>query len=146
MKMNNAKKTAYILASAIFCLLAAFGKAHAEEALYNLSLGFDKLTQTTDDPKAPPPTSLLTAKYGFKGTNEFKPYLGTGLAYTFQQENKPGDKTRINAGVAGQAGFNYLLGGNSSLNIDYKYLHITPDAKHGDTPPQSIGVGIKIKF
>lgn len=146
MKMNVPKTTSYIIAATTLCLMAGIAPTHAEEAHNNLSLGFGSLTQASDDPKAPPPPSLLTAKYGFKATNGFKPYLGTGLAYTLRQENKPGDKTRINAGVAGQAGFSYLLGENSSLNIDYKYLHLSPDSKHGDTPPQSIGVGIKINF
>lgn len=90
----------------------------------------------------------MTAKYGFSFAKDFKPYLGTGLAYSFQPEAKPGDTIKIKAGVAGQAGFSYLLGGNSSLNIDYKYFNVVQGATHGDskTAPQSLGVGLEIKF
>jgi len=120
-------------------------KSHAEEAIDKISLGYGCITQVIDDPKAPPP-SLLTAKYKFGGTKEFKPYLGTGLAYTFQNESKTGDNSKITAGVAGQAGFRYLLNENSTLNIDYKCLLMPPTSNHNDSTPQSIGVGVKIQF
>jgi hypothetical protein len=49
--------------------------------------------------------------------------------------------------VVGQAGFNYLLGAKSALKFDYKVLTVTPDTvRDPKTPPQSIGVGVDIKF
>lgn len=118
--------------------------AHAEEIIDRLSLRHDDIRLVTDDPKKPAP-SLLTAKFGFRESSGFMPYLGTGLVYTLQQDEKKKDKM-ISTGIAGQAGFSYLLDKNSSLNIDYKYLHMPPDSKNNDSSPQSIGIGVKIKF
>ncbi|MSN26695.1 MAG: outer membrane beta-barrel protein [Geobacter sp.] len=130
----------------IFLYLSFIGfESHAEEVIDKLSLGYGCISQVIDDPKAPPPT-LLTAKYKFGGTREFKPYLGTGLAYTIHNENKSGDNTKITAGVAGQAGFRYLLNENSFLNIDYRCLLMPPAPNHNDSTPQSVGVGVKIQF
>ncbi len=143
--MSMLKRLAYIFTTVISILPPGLSKSHAEEVISNFSLGYGNLTLTENDPKAPAPV-ILTAKYGFKGSSGFRPYLGTGLAYTLQQETKPGEKTKITAGIAGQAGFSYLLGESSSLNIDYKYFHISPVSKQGDTSPQSIGIGLKIQF
>lgn len=130
---------------AAFNMLTGAGLSFAGETASRLSVGYGSVTQPTDDPKAPA-ANLLTAKYGFKGVKGFTPYLGTGLAYTVNPETKPGNNININTGIGGQAGFSYLLGENSLLNIDYNYLNLSPDTKHGDTPSQSIGVGINIKF
>lgn len=118
----------------------------AGEVESRFSLGYGSLSQAPADAKAPSP-GLLTAKYGFGLAREFKPYLGTGMSYSIQPEARPGDTTRIKTGLAGQAGFSYLLGGNSALKFDYKVLTVTPDtARDPKTPPQSIGVGVDIKF
>lgn len=143
--MKTQFAVSYTSVIAIFILAAGQVMAHADELIDRLHLDYGSVTSKIDDPKAPPP-SLLTAKYGFKSLKGFTPYLGTGLAYTLQPSAKPGEKTKITTGIAGQAGFSYLLDENSSLNIDYNYLHLSPDQNHGDSPPQSLGVGIKIKF
>ena len=128
-------------------LLAETGISNAEEAHSRFSLDYGSLTTAPADPKAPEPGGV-TAKYGFSFTKDIRTYVGTGLAYSFQTQAKPGDTNKIKAGVAGQAGFRYLLDGNSSLNIDYKYFNVAPDAMRGDsrTPPQTLGVGLEIKF
>lgn len=135
-------KTVAIIACA---LLALSSFSHAEDGRF--SLGYGSLTPAPADPKVPEPGGV-TAKYGFSIAKDFKPYVGTGLAYSFQPQEKSGDPRNIKAGVAGQAGFSYLLDENSSLNIDYKYFNIAPEATRGDskTAPQSIGVGLEIKF
>ncbi|HEY5523419.1 MAG TPA: OmpW family outer membrane protein, partial [Desulfuromonadaceae bacterium] len=99
------------------------------------------------DVKAPEP-GAVTAKYGFKIAKDFMPYMGTGLAYTYQPDIKSGDITRLKTGVAAQFGFSYLLGTNSTLNLDYKYLSVSPEQQRGDskTTPQSLGIGLDIKF
>jgi outer membrane protein W len=134
---------------AILCcgMLALTTISCAEEEGSRLSLGYTSMNLAPADPKAPAPAAV-TAKYGFGSAKDFKPYLGTGLAYSYQPEAKPGDTTKIRAGVAGQAGFRYLLGGNSSLSFDYKYFNVTPDPTRGDsrTAPHSLGVGFDIKF
>ena len=120
----------------------------AEEASKGFSLGYGSLNPGATDVKAPSP-NVLTAKYGFSFTKDFIPYVGTGLAYSIPQEVKTTDNTqRIKTGVAGQAGFKYRLGGNSSLHLDYKYLNLEPDTSHGGSsaPPQSLGIGLDIKF
>lgn len=138
---------AIIYASAFTTLftLAGHEVAFADEAIDHLSLGHGNMFQIVDDPKKPA-LCLLTAKYGFNSLSGFSPYLGTGLAYTLQPESKSGDNARISTGIAAQAGFSFLLGENSYLNIDYKYLLISPETHHCDTPPQNIGVGVTIKF
>ena len=74
--------------------------------------------------------------------------MGTGLAYTYQPDVRYGDITKFKAGVAAQFGFNYLIDTNSTLKLDYKYLSISPDLPRGDSksPPQSVGIGLDIKF
>lgn len=142
-------KTATILFLAIGWIASAgSGVACAEEAYKSFSLGYGNLNPAAAETRNPAP-GVLTALYGFSVAKDFMPYVGTGLAYSIQQEIKPGDTTqRIKAGVAGQAGIKFLLDANSSLNFDYKYLHLETGTPHGDpkTPPQSIGIGIDIKF
>ncbi len=119
----------------------------AEELYRQFSLGAGNLTQAPADAKAPAP-GAVTAKYGFKISKDFLPYMGTGIAYSYQPDTKSGDITKVQTGVAAQFGFSYLLDGNSSLKMDYKYLSISPEQQRGDSrnPPQSIGIGLDIKF
>ena len=119
----------------------------AEELYRQFSLGGSRLTAAPTDAMAPEP-GVVTAKYGFKIAKDFMPYMGTGLAYTYQPDLKSGDVTRLKTGVAAQFGFSYLLGINSTLNLDYKYLSVSPEQQRGDTkaPPQSLGIGLDIKF
>lgn len=121
--------------------------ASAEELYRQFSLGGDRLTMAPSDAKAPEP-GIVTAKYGFKIAQDFMPYMGTGLAYKYQPDARTGDITNLKTGVAAQIGFTYLLGEGSTLKLDYKYLSLSPEQPHGDsrTAPQSIGIGVDIKF
>jgi outer membrane protein W len=121
--------------------------SYAEDRYRHFSLGSGGLTAAPVDPKAPEP-GVVTAKYGFNIAKDFIPYMGTGLAYTYQPDTRTGDITKFKTGVAAQFGFNYLLGTNSTLKLDYKYLAVSPDQARGDTktPPQSLGIGLDIKF
>lgn len=119
----------------------------AEEFYKQFSLAGDSLTTAPADAMAPEP-GMVTAKYGFKIAKDFMPYMGTGVAYTYQPDTKTGDITRLKTGLAAQFGFNYLLGTNLTLKLDYKYLSVSPDQQRGDsrTAPQSLGIGLQIKF
>lgn len=130
-----------------FVMLMRVSPGSAEELYRQFSLGGGTLTMAPADAKAPEP-GVLTAKYGFKIAKDFMPFMGTGLAYTYQPDNKSGDITKFKTGVAAQFGFNYLLGTNSTLKLDYKYLTVSPEQARGDsrTPPQSLGIGLDIKF
>ena len=141
--MNNTGIMNIIVTIITSVVLATTSISFADEDHSRFSLDYGRLTPAPVDPKAPEP-GCVTATYGFSFAKKFKPYVGTGLAYSFQPEDKHGDIKKIKTGVAGQAGFSYLLGENSSLNIDYKYLHVTPDSLQ--EPPQSLGVGLEIKF
>jgi outer membrane protein W len=119
----------------------------ADEAYEQFSLGTGSLGMAPSDEKSPDP-GIVTANYGFKISKDFMPYMGTGLAYTYQPDSKTGDITKIRTGVAAQLGFKYLLGTNSTLKLDYKYLSVSPDLSRGDSkaPPQLLGIGFDIKF
>jgi outer membrane protein W len=145
--MNHLQKhiTALLLLFSPLFLHASPGST--EELYQQFSLGGGRLTTAPSDAKAPEPGSV-TAKYGFKIAKDFMPYMGTGVAYTYQPDAKTGDITRFKTGVAAQFGFNYLLGENSTLKLDYKYLSVSPEQQRGDsrTAPQSLGIGLDIKF
>ena len=131
------------------CFIVIFSgyPVFAEEPFQSFSLGGGTLTSTPVDTKAPEP-GVVTAKYGFKIAKDFLPYMGTGLAYSYQSDMKSGDITKLRTGVAAQIGFNVLLGSQSTLKLDYKYLSISPELPRGDskTAPQSLGIGLDIKF
>lgn len=134
----------------LFLCFAAFlhvSQCSAEDLYQQFSLGGGRLTTAPSDIKAPEP-GAVTAKYGFKIAKDFQPYMGTGLAYTYQPDIKTGDITRLRTGVAAQFGFSYLLGEHSTLKLDYKYLSVSPEQTRGDsrTAPQSLGIGLDIKF
>jgi len=134
------------LHAVILCILLADSTTSpADDAITRLSVGHDPFTHATPDPKVQSP-SILGAKYGFSGGKGFMPYLGTGIAYTLLPEVKLGDTTKLKTGVAAQAGASYQFGGNFSLSLDYKYLYIPADLQRGEAPPQSIGVGVNIRF
>ena len=121
--------------------------ATADTLTDRIVLGGATLSKAPLDVKAPEP-GFVAARYGFSVAKDFVPYMGTGLAYTYQSDLKSGDITRIKAGVAAQVGFNYLLGDNVSLKLDYNYLAVSPDAPRGDSKPnpQSLGIGLHLKF
>src|SRR6185369_8370133 len=109
----------------LLCLdtLLHVSSGSAEELYQQFSLGGGRLTTAPSDAKAPEP-GAVTAKYGFKISKDFMPYMGTGLSYTYQPDTKTGDITRLKTGFSAQLGFNYLLGVNSTLKLDYKYLSV----------------------
>lgn len=131
--------------SSFICLFVF--PAFADNIYQQFSLGGGRLTTAPSDAKVPEP-GVVTAKYGFRISKDFEPYMGTGLAYVYQPDQKTGDMTKLKTGVAAQFGFSYFLGTNSILKLDYKYLSISPEQLHGDpgTPPQSLGIGLDIKF
>jgi outer membrane protein W len=141
--------TTYISVLFCFCctLFSFAFPCRAEEPTHQFSLGSGKFTMAPVDEKAPEP-GLVTAKYGFRIAKDFMPYMGTGLAYTYQPDTKTGDMTRLRTGVAAQLGFSYFLGTHSTLKLDYKYLTVAPDLPRGDprTAPQSLGLGLDIRF
>jgi len=124
----------------------------AGESQGGLLLDYGSLSQLPADAKNPvdvkaPTSGMLTAQYGFGFDREFIPYLGTGLSYNIHPDIRPGDPVKIKAGLAGQAGFKYLLGENLMLKFDYKILTVTPDSsRDSSTPSQSLGMGVHIKF
>ncbi|KAB0672463.1 porin family protein [Oryzomonas sagensis] len=120
----------------------------AGEEKDGFSLGYGILRPVATDTTGKSP-GLLTAKYGFSLLKNVTPYIGTGVAYALPQDATATDApTKLKTGVAGQAGVSFNLSGNSSLVIDYKYLHFTNDPPTSDrsTPPQSLGIGVHIKF
>ena len=133
----------------LFCIiiLCCTSSGFADELYHRFSLAGGNLTSAPSDSKAPEPAAV-TAKYGFKIAKDFMPYMGTGLAYTYQSDMKTGDISKVKTGVAAQLGFSYLLSTNSTLKLDYKYLSLSPEQTRNDsrTPPQSLGIGLDIKF
>lgn len=140
--------TSFLIQIIIIHLMLLLGSSdsNAEDAYKQFSLGAGSLNATADK-KAPAP-GLVTAKYGFEISKEFMPYMGTGVAYSYQSDLKTGDVKNLRTGFAAQLGFNYLISKKSSLKLDYKYLSLTPDIPHGDqrSTPQSLGIGFDIKF
>jgi len=134
-----------VTAIVVVIMLAGASPSLADDAISHFSLGHDRFTLATPDPKVPSP-SVIGAKYGFSDANGFRSYLGTGIAYTLLPEVKPSDTLKLRTGMAAQAGASYQLRGNLSLSLDYKYLLIAPEAQRGDAPPLSIGIGVQIKF
>jgi len=101
-----------------------------------------------------PPT--LTVQYHFTDFGAFKPYLGAGLNYTrFSSVNLPAgfsiDKNSF--GLAVQAGLDFAIDSQWSLNLDVKKVQIRTDLKSGGTglgkikvDPLLVGVGVGYKF
>lgn len=145
--MNNLLKYAAALLFISLVLQLYASTASADEPVEGLSLGGATLAMTPPDPKISE-HSVLTAKYGFKVAKDFLPYFGTGLAYTYQPDSRTGDITNLRTGIAAQIGFSYFLDTGLTLKLDYKYLSLPPEKSLGDAreTPQSIGIGLDIKF
>jgi outer membrane protein W len=110
------------------------------------TLGSGTLQPVTTDTAGKNP-GVLTAKYGFSLLKDFTPYIGTGVAYVLPQDAGLIDaSTKLKTGLAGQAGVSFNLGINSALVIDYKYLRLSNDPSNSGSPPQSLGIGVNIKF
>ena len=145
--MKGLQQNSSALVFICFVMLLSASPSFAEGVFKQFSIGGSTLTDAPSDAKAPEP-GAITAKYGFVIANDFIPYLGTGLAYSYQPDAATGDILNLHTGVAAQAGFSYLLGVNSTLKLDYKYLSLSPEPSRHDsqTTPQSIGIGIDVKF
>lgn len=94
----------------------------------------------------------LTAKFSPRLSDDLKMYIGTGLAYSLPA---PKDATRevetgLKTGVAGQAGVDYKLSGHTSINLDYKYLHLMQDPVRGggevSRSPHLLGLRLLCNF
>ena len=117
----------------------------AGDAKDGFTLGTGTLQPVTTDTAGKNP-GVLTAKYGFSLLKDFTPYIGTGVAYILPQDVGITDaSTKLKTGVAGQAGVSFNLGINSALVLDYKYLRLNTDPSNS-APPQSVGIGVNIKF
>src|SRR5450432_693993 len=141
--MKHLQKNITAVLFLCFIMLLNASPGSAEEFFRQFSLGGGSLTTAPADAKVPEP-SAITAKYGFKIAKDFMPYMGTGLAYMYQPDTKTGDIAKFKTGVAAQFGFSYLLNTNSTLNLDYKYLSVSPEQQRGDarTLPHSLGIGL----
>lgn len=130
-----------------FVMLLHPSLGSGDELYQQFSLGGGSLTTAPADTKAPEP-GILTAKYGFRIAKDFMPFMGTGVAYTYQPDAKTGDITKLKTGLAAQFGFSYFLGEHSTLKLDYKYLSVSPELPRGEsrTAPQSLGIGLDIRF
>jgi len=101
-----------------------------------------------------PPT--LTAQYHFLPDGQFDPYVGAGINYTavFGVDLPAGlsvDHSSI--GYALQAGFDYKIDKNWSVNVDVKYIDIKVDVKAAgakltelSVSPIVAGVGVGYRF
>ena len=107
-----------------------------------------------------PPT--LLAQYHFTQFGKFKPYVGAGVNYTrFSSVNfDPAVVAALNPsikknslGLALQAGFDYHLDSNWSLNLDIKKVQIKTDVRSFGNKvgsfkvdPVLVGVGVGYRF
>lgn len=105
-------------------LLAAYPFKHDIELLDGTKVGSTKHL---------PPT--LSIQYHFNPTAKFQPYLGFGINYTnFSDETTTGPLAGSNLslgdswGLAGQAGFDLMVGDNVFLNLDVRYIDIDTKA------------------
>lgn len=102
-----------------------------------------------------PPT--LTVQYHFTPNATFSPYVGAGVNYTrissVKLLNNTVDLENNSFGFALQAGVDYKLDKNWSLNFDIKKVQIRSDVVSGGTKisrvkvdPLLVGVGVGYRF
>ncbi len=102
-----------------------------------------------------PPT--LTVQYHFSPDEQISPYLGLGLNYTrISNVSLLGGALSLDNhsfGAAAQAGVDYKLTKNWSLNLDVKYAKITSGVYEGATQisnvqvsPWLVGAGVGYRF
>jgi len=103
----------------------------------------------------------FTAQYHFTNLGMWKPYVGGGFNYTYFYERDLGNNAGASVnkdswGGALQAGFDYQIQRNWSLNIDVKYLWINNDIRFNninsgnsnslDLDPWMFGIGVRYRF
>ena len=103
-----------------------------------------------------PPTLSLQYHFTDLGLGAFKPYVGAGLNYTrFSNVNLPTGFTieKNSFGLALQAGVDYLIDKNWSVNLDVKKVTIRTDLSLNGAnlgtikvDPLLVGVGVGYKF
>lgn len=102
------------------------------------------------------PPSLL-GQYHFNPMGQFKPYLGAGINYTRISKvkllNGAGDLESDSVGLAFQAGVDYRIDKNWSLNLDLKRINIRSDVMISGAKvstvkvdPVLIAVGVGYRF
>jgi outer membrane protein len=102
-----------------------------------------------------PPT--LLAQYHFTPSSAFSPYVGLGVNWTTFSKNKilngAGSLEHDSIGLALQAGFDYKLDKNWSLNLDVKKVQLRSDVMISGAKvskvkvdPVLLGVGIGYRF
>jgi outer membrane protein len=102
-----------------------------------------------------PPT--LLAQYHFTPSSPFSPYVGLGVNWTTFSKNKilngAGSLEHDSIGLALQAGFDYKLDKNWSLNLDVKKVQLRSDVMISGAKvskvkvdPVLLGVGIGYRF
>ena len=102
-----------------------------------------------------PPT--LTAQYHFAPNATFNPYVGAGINYTRISDvnllKGAGDLEKSSFGLAIQAGIDFKLDKNWSLNFDVKKVQIRSDVMISGTKvsavkvdPWLVGVGVGYRF
>lgn len=102
-----------------------------------------------------PPT--LLAQYHFSPSSQISPYVGVGVNWTTFSKNKildgAGSLEHDSFGLALQAGVDYKLDKNWSLNLDIKKVQIRSDvliagvkASKVKVDPVLLGVGVGYRF
>ena len=103
-----------------------------------------------------PPT--FTLQYHFKTENNFKPYIGFGVNYTFFYDGSPGQfdsvKYKDGVGLAFNLGFDYILSDNNYFNIDIKKYDLPTDVNINsgvatadvDLDPLAVSIGYGWRF
>ena len=104
-----------------------------------------------------PPT--LTLQYHFTDLGAFKPYLGAGLNYTAIDKESlsvggtPATLSGSSWGPAFQAGVDFPIDKNWSVNLDVKKIYIKSNVYLGGTDlgtlklnPLAVGVGLGYRF
>lgn len=102
-----------------------------------------------------PPT--LTLQYHFMPDAAFRPYVGAGINYTFfTDRDLLGGAVKLESGSFGgalQAGFDYMIDKNWSINADVKYIWVKSDVIAGGATigevkidPWVLGLGVGYRF
>ena len=135
----------------VVVISAGMTRAQAAEKDGPFSLEYCPTTPSASSAKGQTP-GALTAKFFPERSDEFKIYIGSGLAYStppMKDEYREAG-SGLKTGLAGQAGIDYSFNDHTSLNLDYKYLHLAQDAaRSGIEEPQSphlFGLNLRCRF